>query len=121
MERADSRAVGSAYSAIARLRTLRTFERAHLPLLRTVGDQDLILEIGYHQGRRRPLTMKQALLFDLGSVATTQRRVRRLRPLGLVAQNRSPKDRRVQELRLSPRLLAVFAKYDEVLRAQEGG
>ncbi len=106
-----------AFRAIACLRNERSFERHHLEALKTLQDRDLIYEIGSRQSERRPLTMKQAFLLELGSVATVQRRLRRLRQLGLVQQRRSTRDRRVQELRLSAKVLGVFARYDDVLRS----
>ena len=99
------------------LRSLRAFERRHLAYLRTIEDHDLVLEIGFHQSRRKPLTMKQLFLLDIGSVATVQRRVRRLRHLGILRQRRCKHDRRAIEVRLTPKVLKVFAKYDELLGA----
>ena len=77
-----------------RLRTLRTFEKQHLSFLRTVEDHDLVCEIGYHQAEGRALTLKQIFLLDVGSVATVQRRLRRLKQLGVVHQHRSAADGR---------------------------
>jgi DNA-binding MarR family transcriptional regulator len=105
-----------AFRALARLREQRAFEKAALEGMDTPEDRDLIYEIGHRQGALRPLTMKEALLMELGSLATVQRRLRRLRRLGLVLQARSEQDRRVQELSLSPRALGAFARYDDLLR-----
>ena len=65
----------------AKLRALREFERRHLKQLSTVEDLDLVCEIGFHQEKGQPLSIKQLYLLNLASVATIQRRLRRLRPL----------------------------------------
>jgi len=101
----------------ARLRAARLFERLHMGALEKIEDFDLVREIGFHQEQGRPLTMKRLYLLDLGSVATIQRRLRRLRKLGLILQRQSADDRRVVELLLSPKLLKVFAKYAAILAA----
>ncbi len=108
-----------AFRAIARLREVRKLERAHLGGVQTPEDRDLLYEIGWRQAGNRPLTMKEALLLDFGSVATVQRRLRQLRKLGFIQQRRSGADRRVQELTLPPRTLALFARCDDLLRDQE--
>ena len=62
----------------AKLRALREFERRHLKQLSTVEDLDLVCEIGFHQEKGQPLSIKQLYLLNLASVATIQRRLRRL-------------------------------------------
>ena len=101
----------------AKLRAAREFERLHMEALNRLEDFDLVREIGFHQEQGAPLTMKKLYLLDLGSVATIQRRLRRLRKLGLIDQKRSSDDRRTVELALSPKLLKVFAKYAVILAA----
>ena len=108
-----------AFRAIARLRELRSLEREHFSGVQTPEDRDLLYEIGWRQAREEPLTVKEALVLQLGSVATVQRRLRELRRLGFIDQRRSTGDRRVQELTLSARTLSVFARCDDVLREQE--
>jgi DNA-binding MarR family transcriptional regulator len=101
-----------------KLRALRAFERQHLNFLGTVEDHDLIGEIGYHQAKGTPLTLKQLFLLDVGSVATVQRRLRRLKALGLVQHRRAPNDRRAVELTLSPKCIRIFAKYDVLMSSK---
>ncbi len=108
-----------AFRAIARLRELRAFEKTHFRGAATPEARDLLYEIGYRQAARRPLTVKQALLLEVGSVATVQRRLRELRHLGIVQQKRSAADARVQELTLSDKSLAIFAACDDLMRAEE--
>jgi MEDS: MEthanogen/methylotroph, DcmR Sensory domain len=102
----------------AHLRSLAEFRRRQLPFLTTIEDQDLVREIGHYQVLGAPITMKQLLMLGLGSVATVQRRLQRLKRLGVVQQNHSRDDGRVIELTLSPGCMRVFGKY-EMLMARE--
>ena len=99
-----------------RLRALRIFEKQQLGFLRTIEDHNLVREIGYHQAEGKPLTLKQLFLLDVGSVATVQRRLRRLKQLGFVGQHRSPVDGRAIELTLTAKCVKLFEKYETVLR-----
>jgi DNA-binding MarR family transcriptional regulator len=101
-----------------KLRALTAFEKQHLPELKTVEDHHLIHEIGYHQAKGRPLTLKQLFLLDAGSIATVQRRLRRLKQLGVIAQRRSPTDRRAVELTLSPKFQRAFTRYGHFFAGQ---
>lgn len=83
--------------------------------LETTVDRDLVCEIGYHQGERKPITMKQVFLLGIGSVPSVQRRLRRLRHLGAILRERNRSDKRVMEMRLAPRILHVFARYEELI------
>jgi hypothetical protein len=104
-------AAGSPFRAIGRLRAMRAFERRHLHWLQTTENRDLVCEIGHHQEMARPLTIKQAYLLGIASVATVQRRLRGLRHAGCIQQRRGKSDRRVMELTLSPRILQIFGRY----------
>lgn len=101
-----------------KLRALRAFEKQYLDFFSTVEDHHLIGEIGYHQSSGKPLTLKQLFLLDVGSIATVQRRLRRLKELGLVQQRRSAGDRRTVELTLSPKCVRIFAKYGALMSAK---
>ena len=101
-----------------RLRALRTFEVQHLLFLRTGGNHHLIVEIGYHQAKGKPLTLKQLFLLDFGSIATVQRDLRRLKEIGFVQTRRATGDRRAVELTLSPKCVRIFAKYDTLMDAK---
>jgi DNA-binding MarR family transcriptional regulator len=97
-----------------KLRALRAFKKKHLPFLETIEDFDLLLEIAYHQERGTPLTMKQVYLLGIASMATVQRRLRRLRQAGAIHQVRCDGDGRSLELRITPRVLRVFTRYAEL-------
>jgi DNA-binding MarR family transcriptional regulator len=104
-----------------RLRALKDFEREHLGVLATVEDQNLVHEIGYHQSRGRALTLKRLFLLDIGSVATVQRRLRRLRQLGVVQQRRAQADRRSVELLLTPKYVKLFERYGALMAGEDTG
>jgi DcmR-like sensory protein len=102
----------------AQLHALSEFRRRHLPFLKTLEDQDLVREIGHYQALGAPMTLKQLLQAGLTSPATLQRRLSRLKQLGVVQERRSRDDGRALELTLSPGCMRTFAKYGMVLTAQ---
>jgi DNA-binding MarR family transcriptional regulator len=99
----------------AHLRSLTAFRERHLPFLKTVEDENMVQEIGHHQVLGAPLTLKQLLVIRGGSVATVQRRLQRLKRLGVVQERRSESDRRSVELRLSPACMKAFSQHDTLL------
>ena len=103
-----------------KLRALSAFERDHLNFFSSAEDPHLIAEIGSCQAQGSPMTLKQLLLLDVGSLATVQRRLRRLTELGLVHHKRTSHDRRAVELTLTPKCLRMLAKYDELMSAPPG-
>src|SRR2546429_8350257 len=64
------------------------------------------------------MSLKQLFLRDVGSIATVQRRLRRLKDLGLVQHRRAASDRRAVELTLSPKCVRIFAKYDALMSSK---
>ena len=102
------------------LRAMRNFAGDILPFLKTIEDHALVWEIGHYQVLGVPLTLKQLLLVGIGSVATVQRRLRRLKHLGVVRQSSSQADRRVIELTLSPAFMRAFGKYETLLSGAQG-
>jgi hypothetical protein len=97
------------------LRSLRVFEERHLPFLETIEDRHLLWEIGGRQLEGRPLTLKELFALEIGASATLRRRLRRLKRLGMVLERRLERDRRSLELTLSPRLLKIYERCDELL------
>jgi hypothetical protein len=93
------------------LKEKRSFERQYLPFLKTVVDFDIACEVGYHQLAGTPLTVKHLLLMNLAPPVTVFRRLARLCKLGVITRVRSQRDLRVQELRLSPGVLSLYANY----------
>ena len=103
------------------LQRLRSFEQSHLPFLQTIEDFDMVRSIGLYQERGESLTLKLLFTFGIGTVATLQRRMARLKRLGIVIHKRSDLDRRNLDLRLSGRTTALFDRYGKLilLRARE--
>src|SRR5438105_3896790 len=99
-----------------RLTQLAEFRRRHLPFIRTLEDLELVREIGLHQSEGRPATLKTLFLKGIGSVATVQRRVSRLKRLGVVQQSKVDHDKRLVTLMLSP---AVLRSYGELNRLMQ--
>ena len=93
------------------LQRLRAFEQRYLPFLQTIEDFDMVRTIGLHQERGEALTLKRLFTFDIGTVATLQRRLARLKRLGVVVHKRSDLDRRNLDLRLSARTTLLFERY----------
>jgi DNA-binding MarR family transcriptional regulator len=98
-----------------KLRALRRFRKEHPDIFGTLEGQHLVSEIGFHQANGEPLTLKQLFLIDISSIATVQRRLRRLKELGLVRHRQLPVDRRSIELILSPKCLRIYEQYDVLM------
>lgn len=96
-----------------RLTQLAEYRRRHLPFIRTLEDLELVREIGLHQSNGEPTTLKMLFLKGIGSVATVQRRVSRLKRLGVIQQSRVEHDKRLVRLVLSP---PVWRSYDQLNR-----
>lgn len=105
------------FETFGAMREMRAFEKRHLACLRTPEDIDIVIQVGLHQGERKPLTLKRLFLLDIGSMATVHRRLRRLKQHGVIQQRRCEHDRRNVELTISPRFLKVFERYGELLGA----
>jgi len=109
MERAD-------LPLFSALRALREFEKRHLPFLQTVEDYDLMLEIGFRQAAGRPINLKEVMLLGIASVPTVQRRLRRLRELGVLKPQRCAHDGRAVELLLAPEVVETIGRCEPLLR-----
>jgi DNA-binding MarR family transcriptional regulator len=98
------------------LKAAGEFRKRHLPFIRTFEDQELIREIGLGQAIGEPLSLKQLFLHGIASVATVQRRLARLRRLGVVEQIQSVDDKRVVKLTLSPSALRSYRGWGQAIR-----
>ena len=78
---------------------------------------DLVREIGFHQVDGKPLTLKVLLLAGIASSATVQRRLARLRSLGVVVPKRASHDARVVKLTLSTETMALFRAMERAAAA----
>ena len=91
-----------------KIKVLVSFRRRHLPFVKSLEDLDILWEVGLHQEAGTPITLKILFLRGIGSVATIQRRLTRLKRLGVVHQSRAPHDKRLVRLTLDPALLLKF-------------
>jgi hypothetical protein len=97
----------------ARLTQLAEFRRKNMAFIATLEDLDLVREIGLHQADDDPATLKTLFLKGIGSVATLQRRISRLKRLGVIHQSKVEHDKRLVRLVLSP---PVWRSYGELSR-----
>lgn len=79
-------------------------------------DVELLREIGLHQSVGEPLTLKTLFLQGIGSAATVQRRLSRLKRLGAVHQARSTHDGRVLELMVNPEVWKLYQRLGKLMR-----
>ncbi|HEY4956435.1 MAG TPA: hypothetical protein VII31_01355 [Caldimonas sp.] len=99
----------------ATLKKIREFERLQLPFITSLIDFDLIIEIGYAQEEKKPLTPKQLFLLNVSSVTTARRRLAKLTELGIVMRRTNANDHRSDILTLSTSSLKLLGKYGHVL------
>jgi DNA-binding MarR family transcriptional regulator len=98
------------------LKAASDYRRRYLPFVKTLEDQDLIREIGLAQAGGQSLSLKQLFSHGIASVATVQRRLARLRRLGIVAQTKSAHDKRVYKLTLTPAARKLHLQWSQQLR-----
>jgi hypothetical protein len=101
----------------AALRKIRDFERLQLPFLRSLIDLDIIIEIGYAQEQKQPLTPKQLFLLKIGSLTTVRRRLEKLIEQGIVTRRENANDRRSAFLVITSSSLKTLGKYGRLLTA----
>lgn len=97
-------------------RSLRRFEKQDFPFMESAEDRDVLIEIGYHQEIRQALTMSGLLSLRIGAEATIERRVRRLKQLGVVVQEFHPTDKRQRLLLLSDECRQRYGRSVRLLR-----
>jgi DNA-binding MarR family transcriptional regulator len=76
------------------LRKFRDLERRHLPFARSLVDYDLIIEIGYHEERGKPLTLKHLKTLGICTRTTLHRRLNSLVQEGVIVKSRADRDGR---------------------------
>ena len=74
---------------------------SEIPGIKTYKDFDILIEIGYHQEKGSPLTLKQLMLLKIASRATVCRYLNCLVRDGMVEKFVSASDQRSVMLRLS--------------------
>jgi len=74
---------------------------SEMPGIKTYKDFDILIEVGYHQEKGCPLTLKQLMLLKIASRATVRRYLACLVRDGMVEKFVSANDQRSVMLRLS--------------------
>jgi DNA-binding MarR family transcriptional regulator len=97
------------------LKKIREFERLQLPFLKSVGDFDIVIEIGYAEEQRQPLTLKQLFLLNINSRTTVRRKLARLIEQGIVIRRKHANDHRANLLMISPSSFKLLSKYGGTL------
>lgn len=98
------------------LKATSDFRRTQLPFVRTLEDLELVREIGYHQAGGRPTTLQLLYLKNYGTLATIQRRLNRLKRLGVVDYTKSVSDKRVVHLTLSSDVWERHVRLGKLMR-----
>lgn len=81
-----------------------------LPGLKTHMDFDITVEIGYHESRGQPLTLKKLLLLNIASPAAVRRYLQRLIHEGMVSKHTAMNDHRVVYYTLTPKTHKSFSQ-----------
>jgi DNA-binding MarR family transcriptional regulator len=97
------------------LKKIREFERLQLPFLKSVVDFDIVIEIGYAEEQRQPLTLKQLFLLNITSRTTVRRKLARLIEQGIVIRRKHANDNRASLLIISPSSIKLLSKYGGTL------
>jgi len=90
---------------------MRDLERKHLPFVRSMVEFDLIIEIGYHEERGRPLTLKHLLTLGVCTRTTLRRKLTSLVDQGVVVRTRPENDGRAVLLGISKTAVQRLERY----------
>ena len=97
------------------LKQIREFEKLQLPFLKSVVDFDIVIEIGYAEEQRQPLTLKQLFLLNISSRTTVRRKLARLIEQGIVMRRKHANDHRASLLSISASSIKLLGKYGGTL------
>jgi DNA-binding MarR family transcriptional regulator len=98
-------------SLFAGFRKMRDLERKHLPFARSLVEFDLIIEIGYHEERGKPLTLKHLLTLGICARTTLRRKLNSLVEQGVIVRTRRETDGRAVVLGVSKSALQRMDRY----------
>ena len=96
--------------------TIRRFEQSRLPVNLTLVDLAIIHEIGFHQQDGALVTLKTLHRAAIGSPATVQRCISKLKRLGVIVDVKAHADRRLTSLTLSPAVIKLYRSCDTALQ-----
>jgi DNA-binding MarR family transcriptional regulator len=95
----------------AGLRRMRELERKHLPFVRSLAEFDIIIEIGFHEERGKPLTLKHLLTLGICARTTLRRKLNDLVEQGVVVRTRRENDGRASLLGISKSAFQRLDRY----------
>ena len=98
------------------LDAVTAFRRRHMPFVQTLEDVELLRNIGLHQAEGDLTTMKMLYSENYASVPTIQRRLKRLRDLGVVKVIKSEDDKRVVRLTLGAEAWRDYGRLGKLMR-----
>jgi DNA-binding MarR family transcriptional regulator len=104
----------------AGLRKMRDLERKHLPFARSMIEFDLIIEVGFHQERGTPLTLKHLVALRICAPTTLNRKLNKLVEQGVLVRKRHDTDGRSVVLGVSKTALQRLDRYRGSLVASLG-
>ena len=78
-------------------------------------------EIGLQQARGRSLVPKTLFLQGIGSRTPVQRRLTRLKLLGVIQRSRAAHDKRILHLTIAPHVWAIYRRMGRLTRQRVGG
>jgi hypothetical protein len=99
---------------------MREYQRGQLPLLRSIVEWDIVIEIGYAEERGHPITLKQLLLLNICSRNTLRRKLAQLIGQQIVLRRQNSHDRRANMLVISPGTLRLLTRYGQMLKTIAG-
>src|SRR3977135_1089691 len=97
------------------LKKIREFERQPLPFLKSIVDFDIVIEIGYAEEQRQPLTLKQLFLLNISSRPTVRRKLASLIERGIVVRCKDANDNRTSLLTIPASSVKLLGRYGGTL------
>jgi DNA-binding HxlR family transcriptional regulator len=93
---------------------MREFEKLQMPFIKSLVDFDIIIEIGYAQEIKKPLSPKPLFLLKISSDTTVRRRLAELTRKGIVKRRVDARDRRSEILSISASGLKLLGQYGKL-------
>jgi len=115
----DKTRKNSLTAVIARIRKLRAWEDAHLPIYRSLLGRDLMLVIASLHLHKRELSLKEIYLDLPYSENAIRLHLRRLANEDWIALPRRTGDKRLRQIKLRPNLVTALEGYFQVLTREE--
>ena len=106
-------------SGLLLLKSMREYEQAHLPWMKSIQDRDVLAFIGMHQvNGNNGIACEKLYWSGIEPIASMQRRVGRFIEQGIVLRRSATHDARVFYLTLSDPAQELLRSYAEFLSAR---